>query len=1073
MPPNLKNSHLWVILTIDAILVTIAYYGSYLIRFEGVVPSIQMQALRATVYWIVPVYLASFAIFNMYKGMWRYTSLVDSLNLVKAVALGTAVTIIMILLLHRFDGFSRSVFIANGLLVFLLVGSFRICIRLVCAMPIGFDLMRLSRKMRGEKLKKLLIVGAGSAADKLIRELPENKELDYDLVGLVDDDPKKYRRTLHGVPVLGTIDNLQEVVERNDIDEIAIVVPSATPRQMRRIVDACKKTPATYKTVPGIGEIIQGKVTLSNLRDVNYEDLLKRSPPELDNDLISRYLTDKRVIVTGGAGSIGSELCRQIAGFSPQKLVIVERNESALYELALDLQSAFPEMEVISALAAVQNRERMAHIFAQFTPQVVFHAAAYKHVPMMENHPWEAIFNNVVGSSVLLRLCHQFSVQQCVMVSTDKAVRPTNVMGATKRFVELLTQSYSDLDGPRFMTVRFGNVLGSVGSVLPLFKKQIAAGGPVTVTDPNMTRFFMTIPEACSLILQSGAYGKGGEIFVLKMGTPVRIDDMARDLISLSGFSPEEDIEIRYTGLRPGEKLYEELITRQEGIRPTRHEDIMMLSPDSFPSRQEMEKHIGSLVGLAKQGNAEEIKRRLCNVIPEYCPWAQCNHNPTHVQLKAADTEKAKRSTALPPTGHIHSGAVCMPLSGSSLHKVAAEERLLLQLLAIDASQNNAMPIEALPLTDWEKIIQNALKHGVASLLYLRLRRAGKCDPVPLKIRKRLRKIYLYFVQASIRQRHWIGKFLALLNSNKIPAMVLNGLYLGETIYQNIAVRPLASVNLLFQKESLSRANSILDQAAMFTKGSCIDINTTDIVQFPNVNQGIYTQAVWQRAKTAVISNCRVKVPCLEDLLLQLCFKLSFFNQFEYSGIRTLCDIRETLCQYEADLNWDTMLKISRELKVTNAVGLTLILAEELLAAPVPGEIIKALGSGSHYSIVKQFALEKMFDRSQTNGSLSPYFLQLWGRKSLQQKARAFHKLLLPPNPHNGQKQHNGKGLWEKISSYSKHLSNTARSCIWASVMMLAKDEQMMEILRHQQQNTLIWEWLCDKKELTEESLRS
>lgn len=1072
MPYNLRNSHLWIILTIDAILVTIAYFGSFLIRFEGVVPSIHMQAFLATVYWIVPVYLASFAVFNMYKGMWRYTSLVDSLYLIKAVAVGTAVTIIMILFLHLFDGFSRSVFVINGLLIFMLVGSFRICIRLVFAMPIRLNLMPLSRKIGGEKIKKLLIVGAGSGGEKLIRELPENRELEYDLVGLVDDDPKKYLRTLHGVPVLGNIDSLQELVEKYSVDEIAIAIPSATPRQMRRIVGACKRTLAAYKTVPGISEIMQGKVTLNHLRDVNYEDLLKRSPVELDNDLICEYLTDKCIMVTGGAGSIGSELCRQIASFSPQKLIIVERNESALYELVLDLQAAFPEVEVILALAAVQNRERMTYIFKHFKPQVVFHAAAYKHVPMMENHPWEAIFNNVVGSSVLLGLCHQFSVQRCVMVSTDKAVRPTNVMGASKRFVELLTQSYSTLNGTRFMAVRFGNVLGSVGSVLPLFKKQIAAGGPVTVTEPNMTRFFMTIPEACSLILQSGAYGKGGEIFVLKMGTPVRIDDMARDLISLSGFSPGEDIEIRYTGLRPGEKLYEELITRQEGIRPTQHEDIMMLAPDGCLSRQEMENHVNSLVTLAKQGNAEEIKRKLCDIIPEYCPWSECNVNTSQVHSQAAGAEKEMLPTALPPTGQMHQGAVCASSSGLSLYKVAAEDRLLLQLLAIDATQNNALLIEALPLADWEKIIQSALKHNVASLLYLRLRRAGKWEPVPLKIRKRLRKIYLYFVQASIRQQHWIGKYLALLNENNVSVMVLNGLCLGETIYRNIAGRPVGSVNLLFQKESFTSANRILKKAADFANCCGLDIDASEILQFLSLDQDIYTQAVWQRAKTAVISNCKVKVPCLEDLLLQLCLKLSFCHQFQFFGIRTLSDIRETLCQYESDLNWDAVVEISRELKVTNAVGLTLIMAKELLAAPVPTKIIQVLGAGSHYSIVKQFILEKMFYQSQTNGSLSPYFLQLWESRTLPKKARAFCKLLFPPHPLYWKTQDTGKGLWKNISVYSAHLFNTMGSCIWASVMMMAKDKEMLEMFRQQQQNTLIWEWLSGKKELTKESLR-
>jgi FlaA1/EpsC-like NDP-sugar epimerase len=495
MKPAFRNINLYIILCGDALLVAAAYWGAYLIRFEGLPPWGHRQAFAGTIFWILPLFLACFAIFSLYRGMWRYTSVLDSFNLFKAVATASAAAMLVVLLAYRFDGFSRSVFIIHGLLVFLLVGGLRVFIRLLHCQPKGLDPFSLFRKSSGAR-KRLLIIGAGSAGEKLIRELQENKGLEYDIAGLIDDSPSKYRQRLHGVSVLGNVDQIGELVDRHQVDEIAIAIPSASRRKMRRIIDACKKSQAAYKTVPGIGEIIQGRVALSRLREIRYEDLLRRSPTPIDNDIVCRYLTAQRVMVTGGAGSIGSELCRQIAAFSPRKLIIVERNESALYELALDIQSAFPELEVVSALAAVQNRDRMEHVFSRHDPQVVFHAAAYKHVPMMEIHPWEAIFNNVVGSRVVLTMCRQFAVDRCVMVSTDKAVRPTNVMGATKRFVELLTQSHAAACGTRYMAVRFGNVLGSVGSVLPLFQKQIAAGGPVTVTDPRMTRFFMTIPEA-------------------------------------------------------------------------------------------------------------------------------------------------------------------------------------------------------------------------------------------------------------------------------------------------------------------------------------------------------------------------------------------------------------------------------------------------------------------------------------------------------------------------------------------------------------------------------------------------
>ena len=330
------------------------------------------------------------------------------------------------------------------------------------------------------------------------------------------------------------------------------------------------------------------------------------------------------MLVTGGAGSIGSELCRQIARFAPARLIIVEQNESGLYEIELQLKADFPGLKTVAVLGRIQEKERMDRVFARFAPRVVFHAAAYKHVPMMEMNPCEAVFNNIVGSRVIMELCHEHELDRCVIVSTDKAVRPTNVMGASKRVTELLAQCFARKNGVKFMAVRFGNVVGSAGSVIPLFKRQIERGGPVTVTHPEVTRYFMTIPEASSLILQAGAVGTGGELFVLKMGTPIRIANLARDLITLSGLQPDVDIEIRYTGLRPGEKLYEELITADEGIQPTRHRDIMVLRSDQCPSAALLEAQIRDLVDLAHAQDMRGIKEKLCEIVPEYCPELNC-----------------------------------------------------------------------------------------------------------------------------------------------------------------------------------------------------------------------------------------------------------------------------------------------------------------------------------------------------------------------------------------------------------------------------------------------------------------
>jgi FlaA1/EpsC-like NDP-sugar epimerase len=614
-----RNRNFWITLIGDVCLVLAAYYGAYLIRFEGVLSVSALKAFLYTSWWIVLLKIGCFFGFDLYKGMWRYFSLHELVNMVKAHLLAFAVSAIIILGVHRFEGFSRSVFFIDMLLCLLLIGGFRVSIRMVLTnQHRGWN--RLIVRRHNPQLKNMVVVGAGSAGEKLLRELNENTSLGYDVVGFVDDDPKKFKHTLHGVPVLGFLKNLGAIVRECQVQEITIAVPSASARQMRRIVGFCKSTGVPFKTLPGLSELIEGRVTASAVREVRYEDLLGRSPANLNPAQIGGYLTGKRVMVTGGAGSIGSELCRQIARYKPQKMIIVERNESGLYELELELKRQNFGLNIVAALGTIQNQGSMERLFDTYHPQTVFHAAAYKHVPMMEHHPWEAIFNNVVGSKIIIHLCATKGVERCVVVSSDKAVRPTNVMGATKRMVELITKCCAADSSCRFMAVRFGNVLGSTGSVLPLFKAQIEAGGPVTVTDPEVTRYFMTIPEACGLILQAGGIGRGNEIFVLKMGTPVKIDSMARDMITLSGFVPEKEIEIKYIGLRSGEKLYEELITEGEDVMPTECDDIMVLKPGECMPAEVINKHIKTLVDLALERDGQGIRKALCDAVPEYCP---------------------------------------------------------------------------------------------------------------------------------------------------------------------------------------------------------------------------------------------------------------------------------------------------------------------------------------------------------------------------------------------------------------------------------------------------------------------
>ena len=615
----LKNRNFWIMVLVDAVLIALSCYFAYYLRFDGAIPPSHLVKFKQTIVWILPVKLFCFFSFDLYKGMWRYTSVHDLTNLVNACSTSSAIIVAVLLIAVRFVGFPRSVFIIDLLLTFLLVGGYRMTIRIFYARTAGqfrFPFLRVSNF----EMKRLLIIGAGDAGEKLIREIKENPGLNHDVVGLVDDDVSKLKHTIHGIPVLGTLNEMDEIARKNNVGEIIIAVPSASAGEMRRIVNFCETTGLPYKTIPGIGELIEGKVSVTALREVRYDDLLGREPVDLNTEQIGGYLTGKRVLVTGGAGSIGSGLCDQIARFKPERLIIVERNESGLYDMEMNFLSGYPDLKLIPVLGPIQNTRLMGRVFREHEPEVVFHAAAYKHVPMMEMHPWEAVFNNIVGSQTLLNFCMERAVDRCVVVSTDKAVRPTSVMGASKRVVEILTQIYAKECTCRFIAVRFGNVVGSAGSVVPLFRQQIERGGPVTVTHPEVTRYFMSIPEACGLILEAGAIGRGGEIFVLKMGTPIRIVDMAHDIIRLSGFKPDEDIEIKFVGLRAGEKLYEELITEGEDILKTEHEGIMVLNDQNTFSPGEMSLHLEMLTDLALAEDEKGIKEELKRILPEYSP---------------------------------------------------------------------------------------------------------------------------------------------------------------------------------------------------------------------------------------------------------------------------------------------------------------------------------------------------------------------------------------------------------------------------------------------------------------------
>jgi FlaA1/EpsC-like NDP-sugar epimerase len=609
----------------DSLLFAMALTAAYLFRFEFRLDQVSLNHIITILIWLIPLKLFIFFSLGLYRGMWRYTSIRDFWRLAQACIVSSLFIMVVILIIYRFEGFSRAVFILDGGLTFLLTGGLRMVIR---SYFMSWDRAQDADVVLGPKhSKRVLIIGAGAAGEKILREIFDNDQLRYDVLGFVDDDPRKLGRTIHGVAVLGSVEKLPEIVEREHIEEVFIAIPSAGGEQMRRVVEACKDCNIPYKTMPGIGEIIDGRVSVKALRDVRYEDLLGRRPVELDTTGIRGYLNGRTVLITGCGGSIGSELCRQVVKYQPGALILVDAGEANLFHIQMELQYECCYRKGHAILGHVQDRSLMASVFQKFRPEVVFHAAAYKHVPILEKNPWEAVTNNIVGSRVVMELAVEHGVKRFVLVSTDKAVRPTNVMGASKRVAELLMQSFQG-KGTKFMAVRFGNVVGSSGSVVPLFLRQIEQGGPVTVTHPDVNRYFMTIPEAAQMIMQAGAMGEAGEIFILRMGTPVRIADMARDLIRLSGKEPDREIKVVFTGLREGEKLYEELITVGEGIVRTGHEKIMVLRSDGLVNgfedparlREWLDAELHLLCDAALQRDTQAIKTKLQQIVPEYTP---------------------------------------------------------------------------------------------------------------------------------------------------------------------------------------------------------------------------------------------------------------------------------------------------------------------------------------------------------------------------------------------------------------------------------------------------------------------
>ena len=610
--PVIRNRFL---LIADLLLIAAAIFGAMALRFE--VGPLFFYYLPFA-YWMLVISIIIkpiiFHFFGLYRRMWAYAS-IRELRLV-AFAVTTAsiiVVLIMVLFysLRLFTGFVRSVFIIDWLLSIIFIGGVRFFLRLLAE---SFRSNNLSRPNTVNR--RALIIGAGDAGALVVRELQKNPDLNLTAVGFLDDNLAKQGQQIHGIQVLGKINDVSKVVESKNVDEVVIAIPSAPGKVIRTIADICRLKGIPFRTMPGIYELIGGKVSINRLREVDITDLLRRQPTHMKEELVGFILTGKKVMVTGAGGSIGRELCRQIARWSPSGLILLGHGENSIFESLLDIQEGYPTLPLFPVIADVRDSNRLDAVFAKFQPDIVFHAAAHKHVPLMEMNVDEAVNNNIMGTRNVVNACVKQNVETLVMISTDKAIRPANIMGATKRFSEMIVLDAAKKTGHAYSVVRFGNVLGSRGSVVPLFKHQIAKGGPVTVTHPDMKRYFMTIPEAVYLVLQAAGMAKGGETFVLNMGQQVRILDLAEDLIRLSGLEPGKDIEIAFTGIRPGEKLSEDLWEEGKKFNPTQHPDIFQLEDNTNLTGEELKKTINHLLALSTKGDNVEIIKLSDAMIP-------------------------------------------------------------------------------------------------------------------------------------------------------------------------------------------------------------------------------------------------------------------------------------------------------------------------------------------------------------------------------------------------------------------------------------------------------------------------
>ena len=597
-----------MLIIVDILSIIFSLYGSLILRFEGLLEQTYISNINSVLLIVIILNIAILFLMKMYKSLWQFASVTELFNVITSSILCSLVNIVIFEIANK--DLPEACYFLYFLLLTLCLGITRFSYRFIRMYK-----SHIVPKSRRE-LQKVMIIGAGLAGEKTYQEITYNPSVYKKVVCFIDDDKSKQGRRIHDVTVYGGREKIIEAAKKFGIEEILLAMPSGNRKEVADILNVCKETKCQIKKLPGIYQMINGDIHISDFKDVEIQDLLGREPIKVNIEDIIRYVTGKVVMVTGGGGSIGSELCRQIAASGPKQLIIVDIYENNAYDIQLELKHKYPNLNLETIIASVRNSKKMDKLFEKYQPDIVYHAAAHKHVPLMEDSPNEAVKNNVFGTLNVVKAADKYKTNKFILISTDKAVNPTNIMGATKRICEMIVQTYNKRSQTEYVAVRFGNVLGSNGSVIPLFKKQIKEGGPVTVTHPDIIRYFMTIPEAVSLVLQAGAYAKGGEIFILDMGEPVKIADMARNLIKLSGYEPDVDIKIKYTGLRPGEKLYEELLMKEEGLQDTPNHLIHIGKPIALDETTFFNKLTNLKEAVYKE--TSDVRLLVKDIVPTY-----------------------------------------------------------------------------------------------------------------------------------------------------------------------------------------------------------------------------------------------------------------------------------------------------------------------------------------------------------------------------------------------------------------------------------------------------------------------